>query len=62
MSASLCGLGDVYKRQRQLQPARNWCEGSWLPEPAAPAGARILGWPDAPVSYTHLTLPTICSV
>ena len=19
-------------------------------------------WPDAPVSYTHLTLPTICSV
>eukprot|EP00969_Alexandrium_andersonii_P234913 10372417-Alexandrium_andersonii.AAC.1 len=62
MSASLVGLGDVYKRQTLLARARR---GQMIP-PGWPGLARFgLFWPRAippTVSYTHLTLPTICSV
>eukprot|EP00969_Alexandrium_andersonii_P017832 780193-Alexandrium_andersonii.AAC.1 len=63
MSASLVGLGDVYKRQ-----GLRACE---LPvprprTPTKPAFVRRFGIcarnGAEPVSYTHLTLPTICSV
>ena len=34
-----------------------------LPQPAgAGVTRRVLAYTDGPVSYTHLTLPTICSV
>eukprot|EP00969_Alexandrium_andersonii_P195773 8648900-Alexandrium_andersonii.AAC.1 len=38
-----------------LHPSR-----AWLPRP--PTGAEALIWGQEAVSYTHLTLPTICSV
>ena len=48
--------------------ARLWAEAADMPAYAILDGARnelLLGQlhgDDAPVSYTHLTLPTICSV
>eukprot|EP00969_Alexandrium_andersonii_P030010 1308844-Alexandrium_andersonii.AAC.1 len=63
MSASLVGSENVYKRQPRSVP-RGW-PAAW---PAAVAlrrrqGAQASAWPTRiPVSYTHLTLPTICSV
>eukprot|EP00969_Alexandrium_andersonii_P291957 12903543-Alexandrium_andersonii.AAC.1 len=60
MSASLVGSGDVYKRQvLHLAPG-----GRSPPRAAERLPARQQEAPDVrePVSYTHLTLPTICSV
>eukprot|EP00975_Prorocentrum_lima_P033385 7000598-Prorocentrum_lima.AAC.1 len=61
MTSSLVGLGDVYKRQMDisytilsLHHQREY--SPWrveYPEDALPSWS---------VSYTHLTLPTICSV
>ena len=48
------GLGDVYKRQVQVWSC-----------PKTPVTVLRYGDPskgEDPVSYTHLTLPTICSV
>eukprot|EP00969_Alexandrium_andersonii_P247639 10942721-Alexandrium_andersonii.AAC.1 len=63
MSASPRGLGDVYKRQLLVvaigaQIAKNGAERS---------ERQLQGWSveadcGMAVSYTHLTLPTICSV
>eukprot|EP00969_Alexandrium_andersonii_P299285 13231393-Alexandrium_andersonii.AAC.1 len=33
-----------------------------LPQGAQASGSGSGAWPGVPVSYTHLTLPTICSV
>ena len=57
------GLGDVYKRQphRTGPPPGAGRSGSRYPPPSA--AARSPARPHtAPVSYTHLTLPTIYSV
>eukprot|EP00969_Alexandrium_andersonii_P008271 360015-Alexandrium_andersonii.AAC.1 len=62
MSASLVGLGDVYKRQ----PLRLPREGPALhAQPGiftSQSASRTRPVRAATVSYTHLTLPTICSV
>eukprot|EP00969_Alexandrium_andersonii_P196668 8688972-Alexandrium_andersonii.AAC.1 len=62
MSASLVG-SEMCIRDRLAMPsislplaAALW--GAYEGRPTAPA----TGQPDAAVSYTHLTLPTICSV
>eukprot|EP00969_Alexandrium_andersonii_P034018 1487633-Alexandrium_andersonii.AAC.1 len=62
MSASLVGsemcIRDSFWEGRSLAPRRH-------PQPGgcAPAGTIGKGSPrPVPVSYTHLTLPTICSV
>eukprot|EP00975_Prorocentrum_lima_P035919 7554351-Prorocentrum_lima.AAC.1 len=62
MTSSLVGLGDVYKRQPDD------CANRALANQGMDGRDRPLG--DSPpleccaypVSYTHLTLPTICSV
>eukprot|EP00969_Alexandrium_andersonii_P316724 13992561-Alexandrium_andersonii.AAC.1 len=61
MSASLVGSGDVYKRQlrRSLRRCRT-CRRNWEGERTGGAYQGVPG--SGPVSYTHLTLPTICSV
>eukprot|EP00969_Alexandrium_andersonii_P087082 3841758-Alexandrium_andersonii.AAC.1 len=62
MSASLVGSGDVYKRQGQT--ALRGSESAKVGDPPASlpsASGAVLG-AAPPVSYTHLTLPTICSV
>eukprot|EP00975_Prorocentrum_lima_P014624 3099422-Prorocentrum_lima.AAC.1 len=61
MTSSLVGSEDVYKRQVQSQPneragAASQRGAAAAPPPPPTATAAI------PVSYTHLTLPTICSV
>ena len=57
------GLGDVYKRQRRdrnRRPAARSAAGVVrVPRIERPSEKRSLG---EPVSYTHLTLPTIYSV
>eukprot|EP00969_Alexandrium_andersonii_P223617 9876485-Alexandrium_andersonii.AAC.1 len=60
MSASLVG-SEMCIRDRNLhRAALGWTE---LPGAVfAPQGARSFGGFETPVSYTHLTLPTICSV
>eukprot|EP00969_Alexandrium_andersonii_P008177 355516-Alexandrium_andersonii.AAC.1 len=63
MSASLVG-SEMCIRDRKRGPPR--CEGSrvrhWGSEPPSRRSrTRYVGHPGA-VSYTHLTLPTICSV
>eukprot|EP00969_Alexandrium_andersonii_P279351 12348109-Alexandrium_andersonii.AAC.1 len=63
MSASLVGSGDVYKRQLHHRAQQHDLRSPALccrPRPSCeevdePRNARA-------VSYTHLTLPTICSV
>eukprot|EP00975_Prorocentrum_lima_P042659 8960375-Prorocentrum_lima.AAC.1 len=63
MTSSLVGSGDVYKRQAlravHMSPkSRRNC-------PTKGGGMRLHVVPGdrkEPVSYTHLTLPTICSV
>eukprot|EP00969_Alexandrium_andersonii_P073585 3245319-Alexandrium_andersonii.AAC.1 len=62
MSASLVGLGDVYKRQPSLF---SLCAGGSGVAARDCAGVCPTGFSAAAllaVSYTHLTLPTICSV
>eukprot|EP00969_Alexandrium_andersonii_P022628 990242-Alexandrium_andersonii.AAC.1 len=62
MSASLVGSGDVYKRQS----AASSKSGNCFPQNLAQGGLRprlaAIRETEDPVSYTHLTLPTICSV
>eukprot|EP00969_Alexandrium_andersonii_P265574 11736398-Alexandrium_andersonii.AAC.1 len=60
MSASLVGSGDVYKRQDPLRDPRRAAPTFSQRKRARerrPVRPRF-----RPVSYTHLTLPTICSV
>eukprot|EP00969_Alexandrium_andersonii_P286512 12665224-Alexandrium_andersonii.AAC.1 len=59
MSASLVG-SEMCIRDRLLVLARSPCPGRCLPraQPVLP----LLQLPTVPVAYTHLTLPTICSV
>eukprot|EP00969_Alexandrium_andersonii_P173205 7656616-Alexandrium_andersonii.AAC.1 len=62
MSASLVGSGDVYKRQLLL----TFCGARELVLPATWMKRRqermVTYRAPGAVSYTHLTLPTICSV
>eukprot|EP00969_Alexandrium_andersonii_P284792 12589248-Alexandrium_andersonii.AAC.1 len=62
MSASLVG-SEMCIRDRLLQqrPRLRGCRAAVAPA-AAPAAASASPQHSAPVSYTHLTLPTICSV
>eukprot|EP00969_Alexandrium_andersonii_P304639 13466069-Alexandrium_andersonii.AAC.1 len=63
MSASLVG-SEMCIRDRVLTAAK-WLERTLAraaPITAEPAEARALASSAGPVSYTHLTLPTICSV
>eukprot|EP00969_Alexandrium_andersonii_P045514 1998203-Alexandrium_andersonii.AAC.1 len=60
MSASLVGSGDVYKRQ-----VSNWFLLGFTTLNLANTPSNTCALSSAalsPVSYTHLTLPTICSV
>eukprot|EP00975_Prorocentrum_lima_P028467 5983227-Prorocentrum_lima.AAC.1 len=59
MTSSLVGLGDVYKRQSTRGPAVPATGGPPLKRGKSTRNSRSNAWP---VSYTHLTLPTICSV
>ena len=53
------GLGDVYKRQVHRPGARAVrCRGWRKARRAAAAAVRAPARAPAPVSYTHLTLPT----
>eukprot|EP00969_Alexandrium_andersonii_P027041 1179270-Alexandrium_andersonii.AAC.1 len=63
MSASLVG-SEMCIRDRPTRPPHGHHPGiATLAQPGAPAPATDLAWaPEDPVSYTHLTLPTICSV
>eukprot|EP00975_Prorocentrum_lima_P052104 10912315-Prorocentrum_lima.AAC.1 len=63
MTSSLVGLGDVYKRQVNEQ----MLQGTFgTADPVAVGSQHIVYlpkiWEGGSVSYTHLTLPTICSV
>eukprot|EP00969_Alexandrium_andersonii_P290932 12860189-Alexandrium_andersonii.AAC.1 len=63
MSASLVG-SEMCIRDRSLFGAQRKRPGVHQPRGAIPA-SRLHpdpAWGLAPVSYTHLTLPTICSV
>eukprot|EP00969_Alexandrium_andersonii_P229893 10153293-Alexandrium_andersonii.AAC.1 len=62
MSASLVG-SEMCIRDRSLR--RRCCERACCQSPRRRAclHRRLLAWPcSSTVSYTHLTLPTICSV
>eukprot|EP00969_Alexandrium_andersonii_P025073 1095736-Alexandrium_andersonii.AAC.1 len=62
MSASLVGSEMCIRdRTRSLRPARQGDPGTEAPPLVPPRGRRRTP-SDRPVSYTHLTLPTICSV
>eukprot|EP00975_Prorocentrum_lima_P028117 5907975-Prorocentrum_lima.AAC.1 len=61
MTSSLVGLGDVYKRQLFVGHLRAEHGGAFIMNWRGFAIAEV--WNSSkPVSYTHLTLPTICSV
>eukprot|EP00969_Alexandrium_andersonii_P173319 7661588-Alexandrium_andersonii.AAC.1 len=62
MSASLVGSEMCIRDSSSPAPAEP--PGPELPpSPSAPRrGPRKMAWGREPVSYTHLTLPTICSV
>eukprot|EP00975_Prorocentrum_lima_P015283 3238899-Prorocentrum_lima.AAC.1 len=60
MTSSLVGSGDVYKRQPQDEPIIiNSVNADDIKRNAVKCKNKY--WIE-PVSYTHLTLPTICSV
>eukprot|EP00975_Prorocentrum_lima_P055424 11625168-Prorocentrum_lima.AAC.1 len=63
MTSSLVGSGDVYKRQLMWQgrPERRRRSVAALREMRMRL-VRCAGLRSVAVSYTHLTLPTICSV
>eukprot|EP00969_Alexandrium_andersonii_P257754 11395990-Alexandrium_andersonii.AAC.1 len=61
MSASLVGSGDVYKRQHEA-PEQPVVQREFQKRWAYPKRCRDASELRVPVSYTHLTLPTICSV
>ena len=57
------GLGDVYKRQvPELRAPSRREERRYRPLEVARPSLEIRGACEEPVSYTHLTLPTIYSV
>eukprot|EP00969_Alexandrium_andersonii_P270206 11943884-Alexandrium_andersonii.AAC.1 len=63
MSASLGGLGDVYKRQVLVAQRYGYVSQDRLMQCCARDSVDRFGQRSAyAVSYTHLTLPTICSV
>eukprot|EP00975_Prorocentrum_lima_P040222 8445480-Prorocentrum_lima.AAC.1 len=61
MTSSLVGLGDVYKRQREIFEDERDCGCEEIASVNVFVGVRDIVSVRA-VSYTHLTLPTICSV
>eukprot|EP00975_Prorocentrum_lima_P056607 11874371-Prorocentrum_lima.AAC.1 len=63
MTLSLVGSGDVYKRQ-VVAPGRHVSQGALQERchPLSPALPILHDRRLQTVSYTHLTLPTICSV
>eukprot|EP00969_Alexandrium_andersonii_P310739 13730827-Alexandrium_andersonii.AAC.1 len=62
MSASLVG-SEMCIRDRQSSGQKAECRhGPGPPEAPGEASGGALGSRTRPVSYTHLTLPTICSV
>eukprot|EP00969_Alexandrium_andersonii_P334637 14788661-Alexandrium_andersonii.AAC.1 len=62
MSASLVGsemcIRDRILRLRQGMVAPRFLADDWMAQAAGPQHEQAI----RPVSYTHLTLPTICSV
>eukprot|EP00975_Prorocentrum_lima_P000308 62619-Prorocentrum_lima.AAC.1 len=63
MTSSLVGSGDVYKRQTMAHALSGRRVGANNGRSVPlPKGALAVPHTQAPVSYTHLTLPTICSV
>eukprot|EP00969_Alexandrium_andersonii_P080634 3554073-Alexandrium_andersonii.AAC.1 len=61
MSASLVGSEMCIRDSTPVPRSRRWARRWRPPTPPCAAIARACsGW--GPVSYTHLTLPTICSV
>eukprot|EP00969_Alexandrium_andersonii_P101285 4468186-Alexandrium_andersonii.AAC.1 len=62
MSASLVG-SEMCIRDRMCHVRRDHAASQCCRVGFARGGLRLrMGWFAAPVSYTHLTLPTICSV
>eukprot|EP00969_Alexandrium_andersonii_P236936 10459112-Alexandrium_andersonii.AAC.1 len=62
MSASLGGLGDVYKRQVVAPVAHQTKKVGGASACVQQLGCCPCMAGQKAVSYTHLTLPTICSV
>eukprot|EP00969_Alexandrium_andersonii_P322484 14248586-Alexandrium_andersonii.AAC.1 len=61
MSASLVG-SEMCIRDRPILQPRSATTVAARTSAAAMPPPRVRVWPARPVSYTHLTLPTICSV
>eukprot|EP00969_Alexandrium_andersonii_P301315 13320883-Alexandrium_andersonii.AAC.1 len=62
MSASLVG-SEMCIRDRRVTSRSSWCLAPSASRHRFPGGASRGGSSrEVPVSYTHLTLPTICSV
>eukprot|EP00969_Alexandrium_andersonii_P028281 1234848-Alexandrium_andersonii.AAC.1 len=62
MSASLVGSEMCIRdsqRSRSAWALAPWCPARWLSQHRSPSSSEVRA---ATVSYTHLTLPTICSV
>eukprot|EP00969_Alexandrium_andersonii_P224859 9930494-Alexandrium_andersonii.AAC.1 len=62
MSASLVGLGDVYKRQTMVPDPPSTDTSGTARSSSGKELWGLLAIRPRTVSYTHLTLPTICSV
>eukprot|EP00969_Alexandrium_andersonii_P330401 14602446-Alexandrium_andersonii.AAC.1 len=62
MSASLVGSEMCIRDSRWRTPPAFCCRTSWGSRSARQLGGRPLCRSVRAVSYTHLTLPTICSV
>eukprot|EP00969_Alexandrium_andersonii_P134442 5948066-Alexandrium_andersonii.AAC.1 len=61
MSASLVG-SEMCIRDRSCDRGASRRPCSWTRPPLRRTGTPPASSPRSPVSYTHLTLPTICSV
>eukprot|EP00975_Prorocentrum_lima_P056489 11843932-Prorocentrum_lima.AAC.1 len=62
MTSSLVG-SEMCIRDRRVSPRSSLFARPWRSSPGnGPAAGRAGGRIQKPVSYTHLTLPTICSV
>eukprot|EP00969_Alexandrium_andersonii_P106025 4677857-Alexandrium_andersonii.AAC.1 len=62
MSASLVGSEMCIRDRCRGAYSAMGCHRPWPPTRCAAIGEVQLGFGGPPVSYTHLTLPTICSV
>eukprot|EP00969_Alexandrium_andersonii_P027514 1200317-Alexandrium_andersonii.AAC.1 len=62
MSASLVGSEMCIRDSNWLRVARNTCRWAACNNTSKGWGGAVALWRHMPVSYTHLTLPTICSV